>query len=131
MAMQRRKILGRTGDKSLYDYDAGVVYENRYGLQWEFWRWENDRDESGKAKAQLYRCNVPDDVFADYDWVGVKGIASLIGADPTELRAMGKSDKIMERVYALEAIAADGPSNLDVYPLEITRADLKKRWRTK
>jgi hypothetical protein len=126
----QRKILGQTGDVNLFEYDAGIVYKNVDGVQWEWWQWMNEDDESGAAKALVYRCDVPYNVFKEHGWASTKDIASFVGSTASELREMGTSSNTMERVWALEAISSYyGSVELDNYPLELTRAELKKRWR--
>lgn len=125
----RIKILGQTGDVNLFDYDAGVVFQDQYGPHWEWWNWNDENDESPKAIATVYRYPVPDDVWADMSWAKIDDVASTIGADVEELRAASTSSNVMDRVYALEAIISNYGSNvLDQYPLTLTRSELKKRW---
>lgn len=125
----RRRILGTTGDVNMFDFDAGVVYSDEYGTQWEWWEWDNENDESSSAKATVYRADLADDIFADHNWANIDSVASTIAADPDELRRAGKSRSAMERQYALEAIVLNyGSFELDQYPLHLTRSELKKRW---
>lgn len=126
----KAKILGTTGDKDLFSENGGVVYENDYGIQYEFWQWGEDNDGEGRnQKAMLYRCNVEPDVFAHYDWAKVKRIASLLDMTEQDLRALGKDEDPMERVVAIDGIVAyHGAESLDEYPIEMIRKDLRKRY---
>jgi hypothetical protein len=126
----KRRIIGTTGDVNMFDYDAGVVFSDEYGTHWEWWQWEDESDESPQAKATIYRADLDDDIFAEHNWANVDSVASTIGADPDELRKAGRSRSAMERQYALEAITAYyGSRELDSYPLDLTRAELRARWR--
>jgi hypothetical protein len=126
---KQRKILGTTGDVNMFDYDAGVIYENEHGVQWEWWHWDNEEDESGKAGVTVYRDNVADNVWEDKDWTDAESVAATLGADVEEIRAKGKSPDPLERAYVLESIEWHyGADELDQYPLQMTRSDLKKRW---
>jgi hypothetical protein len=125
----KAKVLGTTGDKDLFAEDGGVVYENDYGVQYEFWQWD-EGDEGGRNHtATVYRCNVEPDVFAYHDWANVKGIADMLGMSQSELREIGKSSDPMERVIAIDGIAHyHGAANLDGDPLRMPRKELRKRY---
>ena len=128
-----RKIIGTTGDVNP-EYGSGVVYKDEYGIHWEFW--DEPEEIDGKEVYRVYRGDVPDDVFKEYDWLGgagggpAGGVAASIGMEPEDLEALGRSKKIADRVEAMEAIFGgyESPENFDSYPIEITRAELNKRW---
>lgn len=127
---KRLRVIGMTGDVNMFDYDAGVVYEKDDRITWEWWHWDNDEDETSKAEATVYWRDVPDDVWQEFDWVDdLKGLANYTGLDIDELRAMGTSVKVMDRVQAMEILESyHGGENLDSDPQRLTRSDLKKRW---
>jgi hypothetical protein len=122
--------VGSVGDVNPVDYGGGFVYklpgdpepyiEYVHGL--------DGGDTEGRMT--LYRDSIPADVFAHYNWAKVEEIARYIGADPDELRRLGASRKVMDRAYAVEAIASyHGWHELDQYPLELTEKELRRRWR--
>jgi hypothetical protein len=83
----------------------------------------------GFERLQVYREEIPRDVFAYNDWADVEDVAATTGQDPDKLLAAGKSRKIMDRVYALECIAGHyGWDELDQYPLTLTAKELERRW---
>lgn len=130
MAHEKSHIIGSTGDVNVFDYDAGIIYTDEAGIGWEFWQWRDESDESSKAVCFVYRVDVPQDVLEDFDWVDWEGVASSVGSDVAELRERGASADVRERVSVIEdAVGYHGGYEFDQYPLKLTRAELKKRWR--
>ena len=129
MAAVRKKIIGITGDVNP-EYGSGVVYRDQYGIHWEFWQSMGEEDEKGKERYIVYRGDVPDDVFAEYNWLKAEGVASSIGMEPEELEALGRSKKIADRVEAMEAIFSgyESAENFDGYPTERTIGEINRRW---
>ena len=129
MATTRKKIIGITGDVNP-EYGSGVVYRDQYGIHWEFWQSMGEEDDRGKEKYIVYRGDVPDDVFAEYNWLKAEGVASSIGMDVEDLKALGRSKKIGDRVQALEAIfpGYESAENFDGYPMELTLGEINRRW---
>jgi hypothetical protein len=121
--------IGTFGDVNPVDYGGGIIYRNEYGTRVEY-TYGLDQSDS-PDRMSVYSVFVPDDVFADNSWVKVDQIAATIGADPAELLAAGRSKKLMDRVYALEAIASTwGWQSLDDDPQIMTEKELRRRWRS-
>jgi hypothetical protein len=73
------------------------------------------------AVFRVHRCDVPDDVYAEFDWA-----ADHISDDTRE---RGRDPDPRVRVGEMESIGnAHGWENLDDYPLRLTAAELRLRW---
>lgn len=130
MAKARRHVIGTTGDVNLFDYDAGVIFSDKYGIHWEWWNNVAEWDSSRPNELLLHETDVPDNVFEYHNWANVKSIASSVGISADELRKLGASTNVRDRVEALEALNGhSGASALDSSPITITRAELKRRWK--
>jgi len=130
MAQARRHVIGTTGDVNLFDFDAGVIFSDKYGIHWEWWNNVAEWDSTRPNDLILYSTDVPDNVFDYHKWANVKSIADVVGISADELRTLGASTNVRDRVEALEAlISHSGASNLDTYPQTIKRAELKRRWK--
>lgn len=63
-------------------------------------------------------------------WVKIPEVADMIDMDHTEWARLACSRDIMNRVRCLDDIQSHyGEENLDSYPIELTGAEIKKRWR--
>lgn len=123
--------IGAIGDVNPVDYGGGVIYKVT-GNPEPVLEYVHGLDGGDTSKMMtLYRVEVPDDVFGYHNWVNIESVASAIGADPEELRRAGKSKKLMDRVWAIEAIASThGWHELDHYPFDMTEAELRRRWHS-
>ena len=129
----RRHVLNTTGDVNMFDYDAGVVFTDKYGTHWERWEQVEDWDPDRPEEVLLYEIDVPENVWEAHtrfqDPKELKSISSTVGMDPEEVRKLGESKEVRDRVEALDIIMGTwGASYFDPSPITLTRSELKKRW---
>ena len=132
---KRRHVIGTTGDVNLFDYDAGVIYSDEFGVHWDKWEQIEEWDPSRPGQVLLHEIDVPANVWDQHsefkDPKELKSIASTVGMDVDELRDLGMSADVRHRVEALDVIAATwGAGYFDPSPLTLTRAELKRRWKS-
>ena len=129
-----------TGDATPFVYGGGVVYvDDKGNATWTVWPFieedipEPDTDDEGNAiygdeTSPVFQIDVPKDVFADLNWVDVADIASSVGSTK-ELKKLGRSKNVMERVRVLEDIAGyHGYQNLDAYASQMTLSEIEGKY---
>lgn len=123
-------VLDTIGDINPVEYGGGYVLDSGDGPWIEYF---SGLDCEDTETLQVYRVPVPDHVWDVHDWATreMSSMADTVGMDVAELRALGHSLELPDRVYALEVIALTwGWEKLDHYPLHLTEAELLERWET-
>lgn len=131
MTTSPRRKISSLGDVNP-EYGGTVLYRDQYGYHLEHWDEPEDDDlPASQQEVEVYRADVPDDVFGYHNWVNVADVARTMGMSATDLRADGRSADPTDRARAVEAIAMyHGWQNLDESPATFTIAELKRRWRS-
>lgn len=135
----RCRVIDTLGDVNPIEYGGGFVLSCTGGGRGERTYEIEIAPDAGEEADEgspitVYRVDVPDDVWGYYSPMSSgftpEKLAPTIGANVRELRAAGSSQNVMDRVSALEAIAATwGWHELDSDPLQLTPAELRRRWR--
>jgi hypothetical protein len=127
----RRRYLGTVGDINPAEYGGGHVVriypdgQPSY-LAIEVVEWDSDEDD---ATGHLYRADIPADVAAEYDWIEVGKVADYVGDFVGDWLEHAKDKDPVTRARCVEDIARYyGWTNLDSYPVQVTRANIRKRW---
>lgn len=98
-------------------------------LEMEWWYTDSEHVPDPRKMYDTYRFNLPDDVFAEHNWVNADRLASFLGESSTDLKAKARSEHPLERAYVmLNIIAYYGPTELDQYPIQRTGGELRRRW---
>lgn len=129
----RLHILGTTGGDDLFEEEAGVVFCNHMGVQWEYWYWDDDQlGEHEYHRAIVRRTEVPDDVWAWLKWADVNAVAKASRMKPEQLDNLGRSASVMDRVRTLELIrqhySTFADDQFDDSPKKTERRVLRSRW---
>lgn len=89
---------------------------------------EDDDNQPPWLLLRVYRHDVPDDVWAEFDWAEKDAVVSFVDGDVND----GTSEDPMTRAHVMENIASyHGWENLNHDPLVISLHELKKRWDDK
>ena len=127
----RTRVLAITGDVNPAEYGGGYLvrvspagqssYVSLYVVEWD--------SDDDNAKGRLYEADVRDrDIAAAHDWIDVEAMSRSLDFDPAEWRKQARGSYV-ERARCLYDIASYyGWENLDSYPIEVTRDDIRKRW---
>jgi len=117
-----------SGGWVLYRAIKTPVSQQPVVLEWWF-EPEREGAPSPTFVYEVYREDVPNDVFTYHDWVEVDQLASFLGASPEELRARGVHPEAAARASVLmDIVAYYGSVELDQYPIRLTGAEMRKRW---
>ena len=133
-----RRYLHNLGDVNPIERGGGYVIRRSVkgappSVFLEYVEWDGEEDD---AKGSLYKVRIPKsgEVWAWMSWVSPARRADLSRQYDTDkvadnfIKGVGN---VAFRARILEDVASYYSwVNLDSYPLRVTRADLKKRWRT-
>jgi hypothetical protein len=125
-----KKLHEFSGSGEFFD-DMWVLFEADGQTRLEFWRRADGRDEDTTPQTifEVFRHDIPEDVYADQDWAHASAVASYIGDTEEKVLAEGKDENSVTRAHCLVDIANYyGWENIDSYPLRLTAVELWERW---
>ena len=124
---KKPKLIANLGDASPFEHGGYFIYDNGDGTYTGHY-WDGpDEDEP----TEVFRFDIPEDVFADLSWVDLKPVASFVGSTKEKLDRAGRSGDVRTRAWAVrDAGSYHGFHNLDDYPEKYyTRDELERRYR--
>ena len=115
---KKPKLIANLGDASPFEHGGYFIYDNGDGTYTGHY-WDGpDEDEP----TEVFRFDIPEDVFADLSWVDLKPVASFVGSTKEKLDRAGRSGDVRTRAWAVrDAGSYHGFHNLDDYPRNTTR----------
>ena len=133
-----RRYLHSLGDVNPIEHGGGYIIRRsekgkpaRVFLEYVEWDGEDDN-----ARGSLYQVHIPKrgEVWKFLSWVQEgprRDLAKWYGDEITQAAFVAGTGNVRFRANILMDVANYyGWANLDDYPVRVTRAELKKRWRT-
>lgn len=143
MAKRVRTVVSGFGDLDPIGYGGGFIFdygEGRFQAELMECHYEDDPNRVYVYRYDLDQCSYENGVLSDNPfhpdhaawWAkSIDAMAENVGMEPAELIRLFCSPDPMERSEAYWTIAQyHGPDELDPYPLELTAAEARRRYRS-
>lgn len=120
------KLIANFGDASPFEHGGYFIYDNGDGTySGHYW----DSPDSEDEPTEVFRFDIPVDVFADLPWVKPEDIASFVGSTKKKIERDGRSSDVRKRAWVVRDIGSyHGFHNLDSYPSRHTQDELEQRY---
>lgn len=123
-------VHGTIGDVNALDYGGGIVYEVREDgelfsqLRLAYFEPVDENDE--ESDVMVYRCDVPDNVMEEFDWVKRPDVSKTCDVPCDEMTEQSTSANIMARARLIETISMHWDwREIDDYPERYTREEVE------